>query len=120
MGVGKAIWISVGCRIVLGVVTGWLWILVKRIKLNQELSFLLIPFLSSLFHTVLVMGSIYLLLTPQYAAAKGVEADLVFGLILGTVFTSGIPEAIAAMIIGGLLAKVLVKVYYAGNRKMVS
>ena len=31
----KAIWISVGCRILIGVVAGWLWVLFTKIKLNQ-------------------------------------------------------------------------------------
>ncbi|MBR5578472.1 MAG: ECF transporter S component [Lachnospiraceae bacterium] len=118
IGAGKAIWISVGCRIVLGVVAGWLWLFVKKVKMNQNLSFMVIPFLASMFHTILVMGSIYLLLAPQYAAAKEVEVQAVFGLILGTVFGAGIPEAVAAMIIGGILAKVLVKIYKAGNRNI--
>ena len=118
IGAGKAIWISVGCRIVLGVVAGWLWLFVKKVKMNQNLSFMVIPFLASMFHTILVMGSIYLLLASQYAAAKEVEVQAVFGLILGTVFGAGIPEAVAAMIIGGILAKVLVKIYKAGNRNI--
>lgn len=118
IGAGKAIWISVGCRIVLGVVAGWLWLFVKKVKMNQNLSFMVIPFLASMFHTILVMGSIYLLLAPQYAVAKEVEVQAVFGLILGTVFGAGIPEAVAAMIIGGILAKVLVKIYKAGNRNI--
>ena len=35
LGAIKAIWISVGCRILIGVVAGWVWILLKKIKLNQ-------------------------------------------------------------------------------------
>ena len=31
----KAIWVSIGCRILIGLVAGWLWILLKKIKLNQ-------------------------------------------------------------------------------------
>ena len=118
VGAGKAIWISVGCRITLGILAGWLWILCKKIKVNQNLFFFIVPFLASIFHTMIVMGSIYLLLAPQYAEAKAVAVQAVFGLILGTVFGAGIPEAVAAMVIGGVLAKVLVKIYNTGNRSV--
>ncbi len=111
LGAGKAVWISVGCRMLFGVITGWLWILTKKIKLNQNLCFALVPFLSSLLHTIFVMGSIYVLLAPQYAAAKDVAVQAVLGLVMATVLGSGIPEAVAAMIIGGVLGKVLLKIY---------
>ena len=75
-------------------------------------------FVGSMVNTVFVMGSIYLLLAPQYAEAKAVAVQAVFGLILGTVFGAGIPEAVAAMVIGGVLAKVLVKIYNTGNRSV--
>lgn len=117
LGAGKAIWISVGCRMVFGIVVGWLWILMRKIRINQNLCFVIVPFLSSLFHTILVMGSIYALLAPQYAAAKEVAVQAVLGLIMGTILGSGIPEAIAAMIIGGILAKVLVKIYHVGHNR---
>lgn len=111
LGAGKAVWISVGCRMLFGVITGWLWILTKKIKLNQNLCLALVPFLSSLLHTIFVMGSIYVLLAPQYAAAKDVAVQAVFGLVMATVLGSGIPEAVAAMIIGGVLGNVLLKIY---------
>lgn len=118
LGAVKAIWISVGCRMLLGIVAGWLWTFCKKIKLNQNIAVALVPFVTSMFHTIIVMGSIYVLLASQYAQVKGVEVKAVFGLILGTVFGAGVPEAIAAMIIGGVLAKVLVKIYNAGNRNV--
>ena len=31
-GVFKAIWISVGCRILIGVVAGWVWIALKKLR----------------------------------------------------------------------------------------
>ena len=58
-------------------------------------------------HTLLVMGSIYVLLTQQYAAAKNVAISAVFGLIMGTVTASGIPEAIAAAILVTVIGKSL-------------
>ena len=38
LGAIKAIWISVGCRVLIGVVAGWFWILLKKMKLNQMVS----------------------------------------------------------------------------------
>lgn len=58
----------------------------------------------------IVMGSIYLLFAGQYAAAKDVARTAVFGLIMGTVTASGIPEAIAAAILVTVITKALLKV----------
>ena len=34
IGAIKAIWVSVGCRILIGLAAGWLWRLLKKIKLK--------------------------------------------------------------------------------------
>lgn len=34
----KAVWISVGCRILIGVVSGWLWIALKRVRVNDYIA----------------------------------------------------------------------------------
>ena len=107
----KAIWISVGCRIMIGVVAGWVWILLKKIKCNQNIAFVVTGFIGSMTNTVFVMGSIYLLLAKQYAEAKDVAVSAVFGLIMGTVTASGIPEAIGAAILVFAIGKVVIKVY---------
>ena len=106
----KAIWISVGCRILIGVAAGWLWILLKRIKWNQMISLAITGFVGSMVNTVTVMGSIYLLFAQQYAEAKEVAVTAVWGLIMGTVTASGIPEAIAAAILVTVVTKVLLRV----------
>ena len=115
IGAVKAIWIAIGCRMLLGVIAGWLWILLKKIKVNQNISLVAVPFISSMLHTILVMGSIYVLLAAQYAEVKEVAVSAVFGLVMTTVFGSGIPEAIAATVIGAVLGKVLLKIYGAGR-----
>ena len=107
----KAIWISVGCRIMIGVVAGWFWIWLKQLKVNQSIALALTGFIGSMTNTIFVMGSIYLLLAKQYAEAKEVAVTAVFGLIMGTVTASGIPEAVAAAILVFALGKVLLKVY---------
>lgn len=105
----KAIWISVGCRILIGLAAGWLWKLFKKIKLNQIVSLAVTGFFGSMVNTITVMGSIYLLFAQQYAEAKDVAVSAVWGLIMGTVTASGIPEAIAAAVIVTVVSKVLFK-----------
>ena len=109
-GVFKAIWISVGCRIMIGVVSGWFFILMKKLKVNSWISLPLAGFIGSMTNTVLVMGSIYFLLAQQYAEARNVGVTAVFGLVMGTVTASGIPEAIAAAILVGAIGKALLAV----------
>jgi len=111
----KAIWISVGCRILIGVVAGWLWVLLTKIKLNQFIALPIVGFVGSMVNTVTVMGSIYFLFAQQYAEAKEVALTAVFGLVMGTVTASGIPEAIAAAILVLALGKVLVVVFRKMN-----
>ena len=111
----KAIWISVGCRILIGVVAGWLRVLFTKIKLNQFIALPIVGFVGSMVNTVTVMGSIYFLFAQQYAEAKEVALTAVFGLVMGTVTASGIPEAIAAAILVLALGKVLVVVFRKMN-----
>lgn len=116
VGVFKAIWVSVGCRTAMGIAAGWLWILLKKLNVNQNIALLITGFLGSMFNTIFVMGSIYFLFASQYAAAKEVAVTAVFGLIMGTVVASGIPEAIAAAILVIALGKVLIKIYISSAK----
>lgn len=113
VGALKAIWVSVGCRILIGVAAGWIWILFKKLKMNQNLSQVIAlavtGFLGSMVNTIAVMGSIYFLFAKQYAEVKNVAVNAVWGLILGTITTAGIPEAIAAAVIVAVVAKVLLQ-----------
>lgn len=110
-GVLKAVWISVGCRILIGLISGWLWILLRRIKMNTYLSLVITGFIGSMVNTVFVMGSIYFLFAQEYARAQEVAVTAVFGLIMGTVTASGIPEAVAAAVLVTALGKALLKVF---------
>lgn len=116
IGVLKAIWVSVGCRTAMGIASGWLWSFLKKLKVNQNIALLITGFLGSMFNTIFVMGSIYVLFASQYAQAKEVAVTAVFGLIMGTVVASGIPEAIAAAILVIALGKVLIKIYVSAGK----
>lgn len=110
VGVVKSIWIALGCRTLFGFAAGWLWKLMRKISKNDYVALPLTAAISTIVHTSLVMGSIYILLTQQYAEAKNVALSAVFGLIMGTVTASGIPEAIAAAILVTVIGKALLRI----------
>ena len=106
-GVAKSLWIALGCRILFGALAGWLWMLFKKLLKQEYAALPVTAAVATICHTLLVMGSIYVLLTQQYAQAKNVAISAVFGLIMGTVTASGIPEAIAAAILVTVIGKAL-------------
>ena len=106
-GVLKSLWIALGCRILFGLVAGWLWKLFKRLLKQDYAALPLTAAISTLCHTFFVMGSIYVLLAQQYAQAKNVAVTAVFGLVMGTVTASGIPEAIIAAVLVTVIGKAL-------------
>ena len=116
----KAIWISVGCRILIGVAAGWLWILLSKLKVGQLIALPIVGFIGSMVNTVAVMGSIYLLFAQEYAQARELGVTAVWGLIMGTVTASGIPEAIAAAVLVLALGKVLIQVFKKMNIRMMN
>lgn len=107
----KAIWVSVGCRILIGVAAGWLWKLLEKVKVNQVIALPIVGFVGSMVNTIAVMGSIYVLFAKEYAQAREVGITAVWGLIMGTITASGIPEAIAAAVLVLALGKVLLSVF---------
>lgn len=106
-GVLKSLWIALGCRILLGMIAGWLWKGMKRVLKQDYLALPVTAAIATISHTILVMGSIYLLLAQQYAQAKNVAITAVFGLVMGTVTASGIPEAIIAAVLVTVIGKAL-------------
>lgn len=107
IGVAKSLWIALGCRLLFGLCTGWIWKLCKKIFKQELFTLSVTAAVSTILHSVLVMGSIYALLASQYAAAKNVAVTAVFGLVMGTIAASGIPEAIAAAILVTVIGKAL-------------
>ena len=107
IGAGKSLWIALGCRILFGVIAGWTWMLMKKLFRKEYIALPITAAISTIIHTLLVMGSIYVLLAQQYAAAKNVGITAVFGLIMGTVTASGIPEAIVAAILVTVIGRAL-------------
>ena len=116
-GVAKSLWIAFGCRVLFGAIAGWLWLMAKKITRQDYIALPVTAATATLCHTVLVMGSIYFLLASQYAAAKNVAITAVFGLIMGTVTASGIPEAIAAAILVTVIGKSLLHLMARMNKR---
>lgn len=115
-GVLKSLWIAIGCRILFGAIAGWLWKLTNKIFRKDHFSLPVTAAVSTMIHTILVMGSIYVLLAEQYAQAKDVAFSAVFGLVMGTVTAAGIPEAIAAAILITVIGKSLLHLMQKKNK----
>ena len=107
IGAIKALWISVGCRILVGASSGLLWKGIKSVGFSNRIALPVVGFLGSMSNTVLVMSSIYFLLAEQYAEANNVAFSAVYGLIMATVTGAGIMEAIVALILVTVIGKVL-------------
>ena len=107
-GVLKSLWIALGCRILLGVIAGWLWKGMKRVLKQDYLALPVTAAIATISHTILVMGSIYLLLAQQYAQAKNVAITAVFGLVMGTV-TEAIIAAVLVTVIGKALLHLMAR-----------
>lgn len=108
-GAVKALWVAVGCRILIGVAAGWLWKALSHTRVNSWTALSIVGFTGSMVNTVTVMGSIFLLFTQQYAQAKEVALEAVSGLILTTVVVNGIPEAIVATVLVAVIGKNLLR-----------
>ena len=106
-GVAKSLWIALGCRILFGWLAGIFWMIFHKILKKEYVSLPVTAAVATICHTLLVMGSIYFLLSQQYASAKNVALSSVFGLIMGTVTASGIPEAIVAAVLVTVIGKAL-------------
>ena len=75
----KAIWISIGCRILIGVAAGWLWILLKNLKVPAPVGLAITGFVGSMVNTICVMGSIYFLFAqhPVFTVFYAVQFNVV-------------------------------------------
>jgi uncharacterized membrane protein len=60
-------------------------------------------------NTILVMNFIYFFFKEEFATAKDIPLDTVYGAILGIIAANGVPEAIVAAVIGSAICAVLLK-----------
>lgn len=108
-GAVKTIWIALGCRILIGVVAGWLWIALKKAKVNDFIALPIVGVAGALTNTGLVMTSIYVLLSPEFAAAKNIAMEAVLGGVMAIVAANGVPEAVAAAVLVTAIGKALLR-----------
>ena len=104
-GAVKTIWIAFGCRVLIGVVAGWLWIILKKLRVNDLVALPVVGAAGALTNTGLVMTSIDLLLSPEFAAAKNIAMEAVMGAVMAIVAANGVPEAIAAAVLVTAIGK---------------
>lgn len=107
----KAIWVSVGSRILIGVVAGWLWIGLKKLRCSDYVALPVVGFVGSMTNTVTVMSSIYFLFRAEYANAKNIVMTGFMDFIMGVVTGAGVMEAIVAVILVTVVAKALLRVF---------
>ncbi|MGI5963703.1 MAG: ECF transporter S component [Lawsonibacter sp.] len=105
LGAVKALWVSVGCRILIGVVAGWLWVALKKWKASDYIALPVVGFIGSMTNTVTVMGSIFFLFRAEYAAANNKAVSAVFDFIMVTVTGAGVMEAMAALVLVTAIGK---------------
>lgn len=101
-------------RILVGVTP---WLLYKAAtklqpKMNDAVRFAVLALcgaLGAITNTALVMGSIFVVFRNAYAAANNIPVEDVLGVILGIVFTNGVPEMIVAAVIVPVVVTALLK-----------
>ncbi len=103
-----ATWTALGCRILLGLLAGWIWKAMKHVKINDLIALPVTAGVASILHSFLVMASIGVMFGQQYAELKNVALSSVFGVAMGVVASSGIPEAVAAVVIVSAVGKALI------------
>lgn len=76
------------------------WLVYKSLwKVSQGPRLIISAFLGTVFHTIMVMGLIYVLYANMFGEAMKLSPDQVFGTVVFLAVTHGIPEAIFAGVI---------------------
>ena len=119
VGAVKALWVSVGCRILIGVVAGWLWIGLKkvsiplrgrRLRVHDFVALPIVGAAGAMTNTACVMASIFFLFRAEYAAANNKAVSAVFDFIMATVTGAGVMEALVALVLVAAIGKALLRV----------
>ena len=106
-------------RILLGCFAGWTFTLFNK-KLNRPIAALLAGCVSTLLHTLMVLGLIYLLWGNAYAAATGVEPSGLLLALAMVIVTNGIAETALAGIVSMALAKAIKPVDFKSSSSLSS
>lgn len=100
-------------RILLGIVPYFVYKGIKKLcKKKANSDWIALPIAGvagAATNTLLVMNLIYICFSHEFAAAKNIALDAVYGAILAIIATNGIPEAIVAAVFTTAICKVLLK-----------
>jgi len=96
-------------RILVGVVAGYLFILLIKVIKNRSISLVIAGVVGSMTNTILVLGGIYIFFGKPYAAAYNMEFSALPAAIMGVVATNGVAEALAAGVVTLAIATPLLK-----------
>ncbi len=99
--------ISVLPRVLIGLIA---YLIYRVMPGKSVLRIAVSAFVTTILHTVMVMGLTYVLYAKEFAAARHIPLDNVVNIIIGICVANGIPEAIAAALIVTPILVVLHKV----------
>ena len=112
--IGGNFWSIVICfvpRILVGVVSYFVYVGVRKLlKEKKGCDWLALPIagvVGAFTNTLLVMNLIYFCFSEQFAAAKEIAIDAVYGAILAIIAANGVPEAIVAAVLTTAVCKAL-------------
>ena len=103
--------ISILPRLVMGGLVALFYQKATKLIAYDRLRMAVAGFLGSILNTVLVLGSIYLLMGSQYGELKGKTVAELPLFLMGVVMTNGIAEALAATVMTPIIASILVTIY---------
>ncbi len=102
-------------RILIGIVAGYAYILVKKIDKTSVFACIAAGLAGSMTNTILVMGGSYLFFASEYAAVKQTSIEGLLKLIIGVITFNGVVEAIVAAVIAAVVAKPLMVIFKKKN-----
>ena len=96
-------------RIMIGVVSGLLFMALSKTKISKTISAGICGFCGAMTNTVLVMGGIYLFFGRSYSAAKEQAYEALIGTVMATITGIGITEALVSAVISAAVCIPLFK-----------
>lgn len=94
--------VSFYLNIVFLLVSILLLVLMNKQKAGNE-AVMVSAFLTTMCHSVMVLGGIYILFAQEYVEKLGIPLDAAWATIMGALVTSGIPEGILAVILSSAI-----------------
>ena len=96
-------------RILVGVVPYFVYVGIKKLCKKKAAGDWIAGVAGAFTNTLLVMNLIYICFSSEFASAKNIALDAVYGVILTIIATNGVPEAIVAAVLTTAIGKVLIK-----------